>query len=85
MFDSLAAGVPIIQNSAGWIKEMVEMNKCGLNVEQNHPQGFADAITYLADHPSQRDVYAQNAFRLAKSEFDVDILAEKYISAILAL
>ena len=85
MFDSFAAGVPIIQNSTGWIKEMVEINKCGLNVEQHNPRSFADAITHLADNPLERDVYAQNAFSLAQSEFDVDILAEKYISAILAL
>jgi len=64
---------------------VVEINKCGLNVEQHNPRSFADAITYLADNPLERDVYAQNAFSLAQSEFDVDILAEKYISAILAL
>jgi len=85
MFDAFAAGVPIIQNSTGWIKEMVEMDKCGLNVEQHNPRCFADAITYLADHPSERDIYAQNALCLAQSEFNVDLLAEKYISAVEAL
>ncbi len=85
MFDSFAAGVPIIQNSTGWIKEMVEKDKCGLNVEQHNPRCFAEVITYLVDHPSERDIYAQNALRLAQSEFNVDLLAEKYISAIEAL
>jgi len=85
MFDSFAAGVPIIQNSTGWIKELVEKDKCGINVEQHNPRCFADAITYMADHPSERDIYAQNALCLAQSEFNVDLLAEKYISAIMAL
>jgi len=82
MFDSFAAGVPVIQNSTGWIKSLVEDEKCGLNVAQNDPIKFAEAITFIADHPEIRNEYANNALRLAKERFDRNLLAEKYIKSI---
>ena len=85
MFDSFAAGVPIIQNSTGWIKTLVETENCGINIEQHNPKNFADAISFICDHPDKRNYYAQNALRLAQTEFNRDNLAEKYINAIEAL
>lgn len=82
VFDSLAAGVPIIQTSKGWIKEMVEKEDCGINLDLSDIQGSANKILRYLDDPSLRDFHAQNAKRLAETEFDRNILAKKYLMAI---
>src|SRR5690606_30352498 len=76
MFDSFAAGVPIIQSTKGWIKELVERSECGINVEPYKPQQFAAAIELIASDRAYRDQLAVNAKRLAENEFSRDILAE---------
>lgn len=82
MFDSFAAGVPIIQNTQGWIKQLVENEKCGINVPQEDPVRFADAISLLADDETLRNNLASNAFRLARTVFNRDVLALKYLKGI---
>jgi len=85
LFDSLAAGVPVIQNTQGWIKDLIEKKQCGVTVPQNNPERFAEAIIRLADNTSERNRLGRNALLTAQTEFNRDILAEKYINAIEAL
>ena len=85
MFDAFAAGVPVIQNTQGWIKDLFEAEECGLTVPQEDPDKFAETIIFLADNPSARNRFAGNAFRIANNLFNRDMLAEKYIQAIEAL
>lgn len=85
MFDSFAAGVPIIQSTKGWIKELVERSRCGINVDPYNPRDFSKAIVKLANDRAYRDALALNAKLLAKTEFNRDILAGKYLDAIKAL
>lgn len=81
MFDSFAAGVPIIQSTKGWIKELVEETNCGINVEPNKPHQFAEAIVSIASDKSLRDKLASNAKRLAETTFDRGALAYSYLNA----
>lgn len=81
-FDSLAAGVPVLQNTQGWIKDLLEKEQCGITVPQNNTERFVEAILYLADNPDERNRMARNAFRIAHTIFNRDTLAEKYISAL---
>ena len=85
LFDSLAAGVPVIQNTQGWIKDLIEKNQCGVTVLQNNPERFAEAIICLADNTLERNRLGRNALLTAQTEFNRDILADKYINAIEAL
>lgn len=82
MFDSFAAGVPIIQSTKGWIRDLVEEYKCGLNVEPNKPEDFASAIERLTKDDELREVLANNAKRLATTKFNRDLLAQAYLVAI---
>jgi glycosyltransferase involved in cell wall biosynthesis len=79
MFDSFAAGVPIIQSTKGWIKELVERTNCGINVDPNNPETFKRAIDSIATDRQLRDELAQNAKSLALKEFNRDILASRYL------
>lgn len=70
MFDSFAAGTPVIQTTQGWIKEMFEKERCGITVPPDDPEAMADAIELLADNPELREDMGRNAFRLAKTKFE---------------
>ncbi len=79
MFDSFAAGVPIIQNTTGWIMELVTQNKCGINVQPGNFNEMAEAIEILTKKPEIQKEYAANAKRLALNVFDRNKLAARYL------
>lgn len=85
MFDSFAAGVPIIQSTKGWIKELVEENNCGINVEPDKPKQFADAIEKIATNREFRDQLGMNAKLLANSEFNRGLLADRYLISLMRI
>ncbi len=82
MFDAFAAGVPIIQNTTGWIKDYLDIMDCGISVEPGSTSGLAEAIISLSDDSSLRDRLARNAFEAAQTDFNRDTLALKYESLI---
>lgn len=82
MFDSFASGVPIIQNTKGWIKDLVDENECGLNVVNHDPRSMSYSIELLANNSLYRSKLGMNAKRLAKTVFNRDILAQKYINSL---
>lgn len=82
IFDSFAAGVPIIQTSSGWIHELVANKNCGINVSLNSPSLTAAKILWLANNDEIAIEMGRNAFSLAKTIFNRDLLAEKYLNLI---
>jgi glycosyltransferase involved in cell wall biosynthesis len=82
VFDSFAAGVPVIQTTEGWIKDLVQSHNCGINVIPDNPEAFANAIISLADDKGLAEKLGANAKGLALTEFNRDVLAERYLTAI---
>lgn len=82
IFDSFAAGVPIIQTTTGWIKELIEKENCGINVSPNNPKELADAILKIADSEISHHQLSVNAERVAKTIFNRDLLAQQYLDEI---
>ena len=82
IFDSFAAGKPIIQTTTGWIKDLVEENNCGINVKPGDIHGFADAVYKLANSDGEAERMGENARKLAEGEFNRDKLAKEYLEAI---
>jgi glycosyltransferase involved in cell wall biosynthesis len=78
MFDAFAAGVPIIQTTKGWIKKLVFDNNCGINVDPNNPQEFANAVLNLKNDDQLQKVMAENSRQLGVLHFNRDKLAEQY-------
>jgi len=85
MFDSFAAGIPIIQNTQGWIKSLVSKENCGINVNPNDAIDMMLAIEKIAFNADLQKIQSSNALRLAQTEFNRDILAEKYLNALVTL
>lgn len=82
MFDAFAAGVPLIQVSQGWIRTMLEQERCGITVPLNNPEAMADAVETLCDDAALQRTYAQNAKRLAETRFDRAQLAQTYLDTL---
>lgn len=79
MFDSFAAGLPIIQNTTGWIKSLVDERGCGLNVVPGDPVSMAGAIQFMSQmEPSSWQNMSVAAFNLAQNAFNRDLLASQY-------
>lgn len=79
IFDSFAAGKPIIQTSKGWIHDLIEKYGCGVNISQK-PELAADQIYHLTDKKVEVEKMGLKAKKLAKSQFDRENLAHKYLN-----
>lgn len=82
MFDSFAAGLPIIHNTDGWIKELVDESKCGLTIPINQPKALSAAMVKFVDDVPFRKNAASVAFQIGCNEFDVQGRAALYVNAI---
>jgi len=85
MFDSFAAGVPIIQNTGGWIRVLVDEQACGLNAEMGEAQSMAECIRRMSSDDSLRLELGKNAKRLAETVFNRDLLSREYRDGLVAL
>ncbi len=82
IFDSFAAGVPIIQTTTGWIKALVEEEYCGINVSPDNPLELAHTIIAIADDDRKHQLMVTNAKRVSKTLFNRDVLANQYLAEI---
>ena len=74
MFDSFAAGKPVLTNMPGWLQGLVEEHDAGVFVEPDNAQDFADKVASLAAQPERLDVMGQNSRKLAEEMFARDKL-----------
>lgn len=77
LFDSLSAGKPIIVNSAGWTKDLVEKEGCGFFVDPERPEELAERLIDVKDDLALLDEWSKNSRRLSLEVFDKSILAAK--------
>jgi glycosyltransferase involved in cell wall biosynthesis len=79
-FESLAAGVPVIQNTKGWMKTFLEVHQVGFTVNPNLPDELAQKLIYLKQNPKVRLTMGENAKIVAANEFDKQLLAQKMLT-----
>lgn len=77
LFDSLSAGKPIIVNSAGWTKVLVEKEKCGFYVHADHPQQLVDKLNEVKRNKELLESWGKKSRELSLSTFDKKILSAK--------
>jgi len=82
LFDSLSAGKPIIVNSNGWTKALVEENECGIFVDPESPQDFVDKLLKLKAAPALLEKMGRNARMLAENQYDKSILCDQFVKAV---
>lgn len=85
VFDSFAAGIPVIQTTKGWIYNLIEDNECGINVDlYNIQKSYIKILEYISN-PDIRNAHSLNAVKLSKTVFNRDILSNNYLDSILKL
>ena len=84
-FEALAAGVPVIQTTNGWMKEFVEANNVGFTVDPNNAEELANMLLYIFDHNEELDKMGKCAAKIAAQEFDKNILAKRMLEKILSI
>jgi glycosyltransferase involved in cell wall biosynthesis len=70
LFDALAAGRPVVVNSDGWTRELVERFEIGRAAHPGSGEDLAEQILWLKEHSEARARMSGNARRLAESHFD---------------
>jgi glycosyltransferase involved in cell wall biosynthesis len=60
LYESMAAGVPVIASATQGLREPVEQSACGLVLEGLSPPVVADAVQQLLDSPEKRDAMGRN-------------------------
>ncbi len=83
-FDALATGRPVIVNSDGWTRQIVECDEAGLYFPAGDGAALADAVKRLADDEELRMRMGANARRLAETRFARDLLAAKVLATLTA-
>lgn len=82
LFDSLSAGKPIIVNSSGWTKDIVEDNNCGFYTNVNSPEDLINKIVEIKDNNLLYTTFSKNARLLAETKYDKSILVPKVVEII---
>ncbi len=79
MFDSFAAGVPIIQNTKGWISDIVNNFQLGFNVESNNPLSMMMAISDSIENKDLLFRYSLNVKQIAEEKYNRNTLGLTYL------
>ncbi len=82
LFDALAAGLPVIHNTAGWMKTLIDQERCGISVPPDDPAALAAAVLRLTADPVLMQCFAANARNLARTKFDRELLTRKMHSVL---
>lgn len=82
-FESLAAGVPVIQNTQGWMKDFLAEHKVGLTLDPNDPKQLASVLIEMKDNVDKTNAMGRQALTVAKDNFDKDYLANKMLDILI--
>jgi len=79
-FESLAAGVPIIQNTQGWMKDFLEEHQVGYTLDPNNSRQLAEYLIKMKDEVAETEEMGMRSLVMAKTYFDKDYLAGKMLN-----
>lgn len=79
LFESLAAGVPVIQNTNGWMKDFLGEHRVGFTLDPDDPKCLADQLIWMEAHPDEVKAMGKRSYEAAIKYFDKDYLADKML------
>jgi glycosyltransferase involved in cell wall biosynthesis len=80
-FDGLSAGKLVVINFGGWIKDEIEKQRCGIQVDAKHPTDFVSKILPFLSGTISNE-YGMRARALALSQYSRKALSEKFANII---
>lgn len=75
--EAMASGIPIIGTNVGGIPDFLKDGETGLFCEVRNPKSIAEKVEKLLSDQSLREKIIANAKKLAVSEYNWDLLAQK--------
>ena len=75
LYDSLAVGTPVVVTNQGWTKALVERHGCGWYVPAGDAGMLAERLLTLLAQPELLAAAGERGQRLARTEFDRQLLA----------
>ena len=82
LFESMAAAIPVIQTTNGWIKKMLQESQSGFTVSPTKEDELFDKLIFLADNEIEAEKIGKRGLEFARRNFDKNILSERMIKAI---
>lgn len=82
LFDSLSAAKPVIVNSNGWTRKIVEEFNCGAFVDPEKPEELARLLIEWEKNPELLNRMGVNGRELAQREYDKSILTQKFVNIV---
>lgn len=79
-FESLAAGVPVIQNTNGWMKDFLDEHQVGFTLDPDDANELAERLIWMDAHKEEVKDMGQRAYKVACEKFDKNYLAAKMLS-----
>jgi glycosyltransferase involved in cell wall biosynthesis len=81
-FESLACGVPVIQNTQGWMKDFLLEHNVGYTLPPDDANALADILIDLSNKPTEITEIGKRARQVAEKIFDKTKLASKMLSVL---
>lgn len=78
-FESLAAGVPVVQNTQGWMKDFLIEHNIGYTIDPDDPKELARILIEMHDNLLKTEEMGKQAFLVAKEYFDKSHLSNKML------
>lgn len=70
LFDSLAAGTPVVVTNPGWTADLVRTHRCGWVVPPSAPKAMALCLRRVLDRPNERRAAGHRGETLAHARWD---------------
>nr|WP_287938004.1 glycosyltransferase family 4 protein [Algoriphagus sp.] len=83
-FESLAAGVPVVQTTNGWMKEYLECHEVGFTLDPNESDSLVDFVLSLPEKEQELIQMGLRAKELASKEFSTEFLSQKMLEGIIS-
>lgn len=83
LFDSLSAGKPIVVNSCGWTKDLIEQKNCGAYVDPEEPNDLVNLLIDWKNNPTLMNQMGENSRKLAETKYDKSILSKEFVRIIM--
>jgi glycosyltransferase involved in cell wall biosynthesis len=84
MFEIMGTGTPMILGVEGIAREILDAAQAGIGIPPGNAQALADALRRLRDDEALCEQYGKSAYFHVRENYDLDALAQKYLTALQA-
>jgi len=81
-YESLAAGVPVIQTTNGWMKDFLNNHNIGFTIPADASHLLAEWLIKIADNKVDLFSMKERAKKIAGEHFNKDVLSERMLNVL---